>query len=162
MLFLDLLKLFFFDVKMAPFQIQNLDHVVIRVRDQDLMTRFYCEVLGCSIERSIDDVGMKQLRAGTSLIDLVSIPRSSEAENLGDLDFKGNNMDHFCIRIEPFDEKVLLDHLRDHGITLGRVEKRYGAEGMGPSIYFSDPEGNRIELKGPPQKIDSGNIFFTK
>ena len=61
-------------------------------------------------------------------------------------------MDHFCIRIEPFDAKVLLDHLRDHGINPGPVEKRYGAEGLGPSIYFHDPEGNRIELKGPPSE----------
>lgn len=135
---------------MVPFQIQNLDHVVIRVRDQELMTRFFCEVLGCSIERSIDVAPMNQLRAGANLIDLVSIPRPIEAENLGDLDAKGHNMDHFCIRIEPFDEKVLLDHLRDHGIKPSPVEQRFGAEGLGPSIYFNDPEGNRIELKGPP------------
>ena len=135
---------------MVPFQIQNLDHVVIRVRDQELMTRFFCEVLGCSIERRIDDAGMNQLRAGANLIDLVSVSTPIEAENFGDSDVKGHNMDHFCIRIEPFDEKVLLDHLRDHGIKPGPVEKRYGAEGLGPSIYFNDPEGNRIELKGPP------------
>lgn len=135
---------------MVPFQIQNLDHVVIRVRDQKLMTSFFCEVLGCSIERRVDDAGINQLRAGANLIDLVSVSTPIEAENLGDSDVKGHNMDHFCIRIEPFDEKVLLDHLRDHGIKPGPVEKRYGAEGLGPSIYFNDPEGNRIELKGPP------------
>ena len=135
---------------MAPFQIQNLDHVVIRVRDQNLMTKFFCEVLGCSIERSIDDVGINQLRAGASLIDLVNVAGSIGTKNHRDSYFKGHNMDHFCMRIEPFDEKVLLDHLRDHGIKPGPVEQRYGAEGMGPSIYFNDPEGNRIELKGPP------------
>ena len=135
---------------MAPFQIQNLDHVVIRVRDQNLMTRFFCEVLGCSIERSIDDAGINQLRAGASLIDLVSIENSIQPKHHEHSNYEGHNMDHFCIRIEPFDEKVLLDHLQDHGIKTGPVEKRYGAEGLGPSIYLHDPEGNRIELKGPP------------
>ena len=137
---------------MVPFQIQNLDHVVIRVRDQNLMTKFFCEVLGCSIERSIDDLGMNQLRAGASLIDLVSVTGSIAGKNHGGSYFQSRNMDHFCMRIEPFDEKSLLDHLRDHGIKPSPVEKRYGAEGLGPSIYFNDPEGNRIELKGPPSE----------
>lgn len=35
------------------------------------------------------------------------------------------------------------------GIAVDPAETRYGAEGDGPSIYFSDPDGNRIELKGP-------------
>ena len=96
---------------MAPFQIQNLDHVVIRVRDQNLMTRFFCEVLGCSIERSIDDAGINQLRAGASLIDLVSIENSIQPKHREHSNYEDHNMDHFCIRIEPFDEKVLLDHL---------------------------------------------------
>jgi hypothetical protein len=30
------------------------------------------------------------------------------------------------------------------------VESRNGAEGEGPSIYLHDPEGNMVELKGPP------------
>jgi len=36
------------------------------------------------------------------------------------------------------------------GIDCGEVATRYGAEGNGPSIYFDDPEGNKVELKGPP------------
>jgi catechol-2,3-dioxygenase len=35
-------------------------------------------------------------------------------------------------------------------VAAGAVESRYGAEGEGPSIYVSDPEGNVVELKGPP------------
>lgn len=135
---------------MAIFQIQNLDHVVLRVRDQNMMTQFYCEVLGCSVERSVDGAGMKQLRAGTSLIDLVNIKDLTLRKGLGNSNSEFHNMDHFCLRIEPFDARLLLAHLRDHGISPGSVEMRYGAEGFGPSIYFSDPEGNRIELKGPP------------
>lgn len=41
-------------------------------------------------------------------------------------------------------------HFAAHGIELGPAELRFGAEGEGPSIYLSDPEGNVVELKGPP------------
>ena len=59
-------------------------------------------------------------------------------------------MDHFCIRIEPFDEQILRAHLAANGVVTGEVVSRYGAEGQGPSMYIVDPEGNSVELKGPP------------
>ena len=138
---------------MAIFQIQGLDHVVLRVRDQTVMTEFYCEVLGCSIERCVDDAGLKQLRAGASLIDLVDINVPTPRKDPKNSNFECHNMDHFCLRIEPFDAKMLVAHLQAHGINPGPVERRYGAGGFGPSIYFNDPEGNRIELKGSPSAI---------
>jgi catechol 2,3-dioxygenase-like lactoylglutathione lyase family enzyme len=58
-------------------------------------------------------------------------------------------MDHFCLRVKPFDAAAIMAHLRDHGVDPGKVEQRYGAEGMGPSIYLRDPDGNVVELKGP-------------
>ena len=59
-------------------------------------------------------------------------------------------MDHLCLRIEPFDEKDLRNHLTAHGVEVGEVASRYGAEGQGPSLYIRDPEANTVELKGPP------------
>jgi extradiol dioxygenase family protein len=59
-------------------------------------------------------------------------------------------MDHFCFRVEPFDERDLRRHLEAFGVEVGPVIQRYGAEGEGPSIYATDPEGNIVELKGPP------------
>src|SRR5204862_293517 len=53
----------------------------------------------------------------------------------------------------PCDEPAIRAHLRQHGVEAGPVEPRYGAEGEGPSIYLSDPEGNVVELKGPPARI---------
>ena len=63
---------------------------------------------------------------------------------------EGRNVDHVALRIEPFDGDALLAWLRSEGIEPGEVESRYGAEGDGPSIYIRDPEGNVVELKGPP------------
>jgi glyoxylase I family protein len=62
---------------------------------------------------------------------------------------EGRNLDHFCLRIEPFDEAAIRRHLQACGVDAGPTEGRYGAGGEGPSSYLQDPEHNTIELKGP-------------
>lgn len=130
--------------------LQGLDHLVLRVVDLDAMLDFYVRVLGCSVERRLEDAGLVQLRAGRSMLDLV--PVDGELGRMGGAapGKEARNLDHFCLRVEPFDEAVIRAHLAAHGIDAGKTESRYGAEGMGPSIYVSDPEGNVVELKGPP------------
>jgi glyoxylase I family protein len=139
-------------------QILGLDHLVLRVHDMARMVRFYTEVLGCEVERRLESTGLVQLRAGQSLIDLLPrvAPGSDAAEvhaaneaTGGDAG-AGRNLDHFCLRVEPFDQSALTAHLINHGIMPGEPRTRYGADGYGPSIYISDPEGNVVELKGPP------------
>ena len=132
------------------FTIRQIDHLVLRVIDVESMMKFYMEVLGCGLEKVQEDAGLYQLRAGTSLIDL--IPVDGKLGSLGGAapGTQGRNLDHFCLRIEPFDGDRILEYLRARGYATGRVESRYGAEGEGPSIYVDDPEGNVVELKGPP------------
>ncbi len=129
--------------------ILGIDHIVLRVADLDRMLAFYCEALGCVVERREDDLGLIQLRAGAALIDLV--PVDSELGRPGGAapGAEGRNLDHFCLRVEPFDAEAIRDHLARHGIDTGPVKSRYGAGGIGPSIYIEDPEGNVVELKGP-------------
>jgi glyoxylase I family protein len=122
-------------------QIAGLDHVVLRVADLERAIEFYRAVLGCRVERELQQPRLVQLRAGASLIDLV--PGSPTAA-------KGTgNMDHFALRLAAFDAAALGAHLRRHGVDPGEVHERYGAEGYGPSLYFADPDGNTVELKGP-------------
>src|SRR5215831_919721 len=116
-------------------RIAGLDHVVLRVGNLDRAIDFYQRVLNCRVE----------LRAGASLIDLV--PASASPGEAGD--GAGRNMDHFAVRIDGFDAPAIAAHLRRHGIEVGEVRERYGAEGYGPSLYISDPDGNTVELKGP-------------
>ena len=134
----------------APFRPTGIDHVVIRATEPERMVAFYCNVLGCELERNEFDIGLIQLRAGVSLIDIVDID--------GELGGSGkppaaeqHNMDHLCLRIDPFDERLIRTYLAQHGVEAGELKLRYGAERYGPSIYIEDPEGNTIELKGPPE-----------
>jgi catechol 2,3-dioxygenase-like lactoylglutathione lyase family enzyme len=133
------------------FQVLGLDHVVLRVRDIEPALGFYRDVLGCSLERSLEDMGLYQLRAGRSLIDLVPVESELGRMGGGAPGSDGRNVDHIALRIDPFDAAALRTHLQAHGITMGEVARRYGAEGQGPSIYIEDPDGNTIELKGPPE-----------
>ena len=132
-------------------RIREIDHLVLRVVDVDSMLRFYCEVLGCTVERRQDEIGLVQLRAGRSIVDLVPVDGELGRAGGAAPGKEGRNLDHFCFRIDPFDEASVRRHFEAHGVAAGPVASRYGAEGQGPSIYVTDPEGNVVELKGPPQ-----------
>ncbi len=132
-------------------QIKALDHLVIRAVDVEAMLRFYCDVLGCPVERELPpEFGLIQLRAGTALIDIVPVDSALGRAGGAAPGAEGRNMDHFCLRLENFDEAEIRAHLEKFGIEAGPVETRYGAEGNGPSLYLQDPDGNTVELKGPP------------
>ncbi|MCW7539334.1 VOC family protein [Aquabacterium sp. A7-Y] len=131
-------------------RLREIDHLVLRVTDLDRMLRFYCDALGCSVERRQDEIGLVQLRAGRSLLDLVPIDGRLGRAGGAAPGAEGRNLDHFCFRVDPFDEAAIRHHLEALGVAVGPVATRYGAEGEGPSIYLSDPEGNVVELKGPP------------
>ena len=118
-------------------KLRGIDHVVLRVRDMDLMRRFYCEVLGAEHVVYRPKFRMSHLRVGGAMIDLVEGERS------------GCNMDHLCLRVEPFDQDAIVSFLKSKNVALGPIRERFGAEGNGVSIYLTDPEGNTVELKGP-------------
>jgi len=126
----------------TPVTVTGLDHVVLRVANIDRSIEFYGNVLGCPVERRLESIGLVQLRAGTSMIDLVPC---------GPGEKPGRNMDHYAVRIAKMDVSAVTAHLEASGIPVGPVLRRYGAEGYGSSIYITDPDGNTVELKGPPE-----------
>lgn len=129
--------------------IRGIDHVVLRVRDIDAMRRFYCDVLGATHVAYRPEFGMSHLRAGASMIDLITVDGKLGKAGGAAPARAGRNMDHLCLRIEPFDQEAIVAHLARHGVAVGEIHRRYGAEGNGVSIYVCDPEGNTVELKGP-------------
>jgi catechol 2,3-dioxygenase-like lactoylglutathione lyase family enzyme len=129
--------------------IREIDHVVLRVRDMGAMRRFYCDVLGAEHVAWRPEFGMSHLKVGASMIDLVAVDGPLGKAGGAAPGKEGRNMDHLCLRIEPFDQEAIVAHLRRLGVAVGEIRRRYGAEGNGISIYVTDPEGNTVELKGP-------------
>ena len=137
--------------RQLPIRVKAIDHLVLRVKDVDRAIRFYTEVLGCGVEWRRDDIGLTHLRAGASQIDLIDIASEVGRKGGAAAGKKKRNVDHFCLNMESFDEAAIRAHLREHGVEAAEVARRFGAEGTGPSIYIHDPEGNMVELKGPPE-----------
>lgn len=133
-----------------PIAIQGFDHIVLRVHDKDRMLGFYTEVLGCKVDWDRPDLGLTHVRAGRDLIDLVTLDGALGRLGGAGPAEQGRNLDHFCLRVVPFDEPAIRAHLARHGVEVTDSGQRYGAQGDGPSLYVRDPEGNAVELKGPP------------
>ena len=131
----------------APFSVRGLDHIVLRVRSLASVLAFYRDVLGCAVEREQPELGLTQLRAGHSLIDLVTIDGPLGGSHAAPDPARGN-LDHYCLTLAPFDEARLAAWLEAQGVAVDAPALRYGAAGEGRSFYIEDPEGNRIELKG--------------
>ncbi len=130
--------------------IREIDHLVLRIRDVEAMLHFYCEILGCPVERRNDAIGLIQLRAGRGMLDLITVDGKLGGEGGAPPGVEARNLDHLCLRVDPFDDDGIRGHLAAFGIEAGETQARYGAEGSGPSIYIHDPEGNVVELKGAP------------
>jgi len=131
-----------------PINIKQIDHIVIRVMNLEKMIAWYETVLGCELERGPGDFRLAQLRAGNSLIDLVDANSDFGRKAGLEPDHGAPTMDHVCLQVQPWNTQDIETQLRNHSVEFGEVSERYGAEGMGPSLYLKDPEGNTIELKG--------------
>ncbi|MBV4477031.1 VOC family protein [Pseudomonas sp. B2M1-30] len=136
---------------MSPFTIQHIDHIVLRVADMQRSIDFYDRVFGAEVVRHNEKLGLVHLRAGTSMIDLVDIHGEIGRKGGAAAGGERRNVDHFCLRIEPFDEAALVRHLQSCGLSVEKAATRFGAEGYGLSLYCFDPDGNQVELKGPSE-----------
>lgn len=137
-------------VPAPPFSVERIDHVVLRVADLKRSEAFYLSVLGCPEVKRRDDLGLVHLRVGASMIDLIAVDGKLGREGGVAAGRHARNVDHVCLRIEPFDEIALIKHLGGLGLSpRGPASTNFGAEGNGLSLYFQDPDGNTIELKGP-------------
>lgn len=132
---------------MSIIRVVAIDHVVLRTSKIEEMVHFYSGVLNCQLERELGDFGLLQFRAGSALIDIVTL--DSELGRLGGRapSQDGRNVDHICFQISKVEESALLTYLEENGIKVDGFAERYGAEGFGRSLYINDPEGNVVELK---------------
>jgi glyoxylase I family protein len=136
---------------MNPIAVTGFDHIVLRVRDKARMLGFYVDVLGLSVDRDRPELGLTHVRAGPQMIDLVTLDGPLGKIGGAGPGPEGRNLDHFALQVRPFDEFAIRRHLAAHGVDVVEEGSRYGADGDGFSLYVRDPEGNLVELKGPPQ-----------
>lgn len=145
----------------APFSLQRLDHLVLRTENIASLQAFYM-ALGCTLERdALDTIGLLQLRLGASMLDLVDVNGQLGQSGGAAPEATGRNLDHFAIRIDPFDADAILAFCQSRGIPAHAMHQPLlGADGYGPAVYIEDPDGNRVELKGPPEDIPADNQFL--
>jgi len=147
------------------FEIAAIDHLVLRTAQVDNMVSFYCQVLGCTVERIVEETAeetvevgegvvgngkiaaLTQLRAGNALIDLVDVSSNMGKSGGGAPVKTGRNLEHFCLQLKAISSGEIYDYLTGKGIKVGQFHTRYGAQGFGDSVYIEDPDGNTVELK---------------
>lgn len=132
-----------------PIRVAGFDHIVLRVRDKAAMLAFYQGVLGLRVDRDRPELGLTHIRAGTQMIDLVTLDGPLGKLGGAAPGREGRNLDHFALQVRPFDEAAIRAHLATCGVAVVEEGPRYGADGDGFSLYVRDPEGNTVELKGP-------------
>lgn len=129
------------------FRMTAMDHIVLNVRDMDGVLDFYQNVLGLVAERLAEfrrgQVPFPSVRiSADTVIDLFPV-----AEDDNEIP-QHSDLNHFCLVLSADDMPRLMAHLAAHGVAIeeGPVT-RWGAHGNGTSIYFSDPEARRIEVR---------------
>jgi catechol 2,3-dioxygenase-like lactoylglutathione lyase family enzyme len=133
----------------APFPLTGIDHVVLLVGDMERATAFYRDVIGCPVDNDLQQFGMRQLRAGAALIDLVDISSDQGAWAKPEV-AGGRNVDHVALGLGPADAEAVRRHLASHNVEIIEEGERTGALGDTLSFYIRDPDGNQIELSFPP------------
>jgi glyoxylase I family protein len=125
-----------------PLEFDGIDHAVLQVTDIKRSLAFYVDVLGLSLERIIEDIGIYQLRCGRNLIDLCVLPSGASLAQRSQ-----RSIDHLCLSIRG-DMNKIVEYLTEHNVEMASpVRELYGATGFGTSIYILDPDQYTIELK---------------
>jgi len=128
-----------------------MDHIVLNVEDDEKMMAFYADVLGLAVERLEEyrqgKIPFPSVRLNAeTIIDIFPKKMWDPQARSGD---GVENMNHFCLVASDKQEfQRLLERLAARLVDIkeGPVS-RWGARGMGTSVYFSDPEGNLIEVR---------------
>ena len=121
-----------------PFELLGLDHLLLHVRGLVEAERFYCGVLGCSVQSRMPQWAMLELSAGVTLVDTAD-PSGAWAL---DGTRSGRNLDHFALATGPWDEPAMREWLASNGVE---IEEERAEEGE-LSFYVRDPSDNLVEL----------------
>jgi catechol 2,3-dioxygenase-like lactoylglutathione lyase family enzyme len=119
-------------------RVHELDHYVLNVADVERSLEWYTGLLGLVGER------VDEWRAGSAPFPSVRVSESCIID-LFAADRSGENIDHVCFVADPDDVESIAGDAR-FDVIEGPVP-RWGARGMGRSVYVRDPDGNSVELR---------------
>ena len=114
-------------------QASGLDHIVLHVSDVQRSKQFYTERLGMSVYRENDRQVF--LHAGTQGVALFKQPAGGATP--------GGDLNHLALNVADGTYESLKAELEAHGIAVS------GRPGDDHCIYFSDPDGHRLQLIFP-------------
>jgi glyoxylase I family protein len=126
-------------------KVRGVDHVAISVKDLEVSRKFYEDVLGLKVSpREYQKPGVEYfLDCGTSLIGLIQGDPKGDKHLLQDAGLGGN---HFSFRVETKEFDKAAEEIRSRGITVTYEKKRERSW----SLYFLDPDGNKLEITAWP------------
>lgn len=121
-------------------RIQNLGHVVLKVRDRAKAEAFYHGVLGLPVAARSDQLRMTFFALGKTHHDFAVAEVAQEAASVA-RDAVG--LSHVAFKIGDDIEALrqAKAELQEAGIECVAAD-----HGVSKSLYFADPDGNRLEL----------------
>ncbi|MEV0623192.1 VOC family protein [Nonomuraea sp. NPDC050404] len=133
----------------------RFDHLVCWVSDQLRALEFYEQVVGLPGVRGEEfregKASFPSVRVSDdSILDLMAYEASRGVdEGTGVKGSAGHPVNHFCLSVDREEFGELQVRLKTHGVPItGNGTNSFGARGIAPeAIYFSDPDGNVIEVR---------------
>ncbi|TMA11187.1 MAG: VOC family protein [Deltaproteobacteria bacterium] len=120
----------------APFEVTGIDHVVFHVKDLACSRKFYTEFLGMEVEH--ESSWQVFLRCGSQGVALFQARNGAEIH-------AGDEVNHMALRLKSGEYEKVKAVLEEAGIKVS------GRKGDPRCIYFSDPDGHRLQLLTPAE-----------
>lgn len=118
-------------------KVTGIDHVVLHVKDLSRSKEFYVDFLGMSVEHASSwQIFLKCGSQGVALF---------EADD-GEEIHGGSEVNHMALRLKSGEFKKVKALLEERGIEVT------GRSGDPHCIYFSDPDGHRLQLLTPGEQ----------
>jgi len=121
----------------SPLKVTSIDHVVLHVKDLARAKRFYVDFLGMEVEH--ESSWQLFLRCGRQGVALFEVEEGAKIDG-------GNEMNHMALRLGSGECEKVKAVLEGAGIKVS------GRRGDPHCIYFSDPDGHRLQLLTPEEQ----------
>ena len=121
----------------APLKITGIDHVVLHVKDLARAKKFYVDFLGMEVER--ERSWQLFLKCGAQGVALFEAEGDDEIHG-------GSEMNHMALRLQAGEYEKVRALLESRGIEVT------GRPGDPECVYFSDPDGHRLQLLMPGEE----------